>query len=543
MPTYNESKKLENVLYHITRKIHLKNHIYKPLILMYQKLKLRELERIVSNSKKLKNPKVTKDKTIIFHSVDARHMPKTYIEGAISKSLQIRGYKTKMIICDKALSMCTTFHRIDHPPNEWSCNNCSNFSHKFYDTVGLDYSTYKDYYDNLDYVEDIVNELHLHELSEYIYKGIRVGEHARISAIRYSKGKKSSVVEYYRILKKELINAIIAVEVAERVIEKEKPDVLVTSHGCYSSWGSFADCFKKHNIRVCVWTEKDYEMTLDKNKAKEHFKEYIKHRGTENLTDDELHELILNITKRQKGEVGELELYKHNKPIDIPYNDFDRVYGMFVNVPWDSSLADSNRAFDGIFDWIDKTIEYFNKHPNKLLIIKTHPSELTSLSEETVSQYIKYRYILPRNIIVLPPDTSISTYDLIDKIDVGIVYNGTVGIELALSNVPNIVVGKAYYSDIGFTHDVKSLSEYKKLLDNNSLSVKNKKLVQLFAYYLFNCMYVPQTFIYMKNFLNLGWNILNLYYFEKGFNRELDTICNYIINDGGFIYERRKNGN
>ena len=65
-------------------------------------------------------------------------------------------------------------------------------------------------------------------------KDIKVGEHAETSADRFFKGFISSQKLYEKILRMELANAIIATDVAEEVIKKEKPDILVTSHGCYS---------------------------------------------------------------------------------------------------------------------------------------------------------------------------------------------------------------------------------------------------------------------------------------------------------------------
>ena len=170
----NEFKKLERLLRKVTEKIRFKNYLYRLLIIPNQEIRLKKIKGIVNHSPELKHPefkKTTSSKKIVFHSLDARHMTHTYLESAISKALQIRGHDTKMIICDRALSMCTTFHRIDHPPNDWSCNNCSRFSKDFYDVIGLKYARYSDYL-KPETVETNLDKLSLEECKkfEYVFK-------------------------------------------------------------------------------------------------------------------------------------------------------------------------------------------------------------------------------------------------------------------------------------------------------------------------------------------------------------------------------------
>ena len=157
MPSFISSieyKKLEKNFRKILEKIHVKHVFYKMLIVPSQEIALHKLRKIVNNSPNLE--KKNTGKKIIFNSVDGRYMVHTYLEGGIAKSLQFRGHQPKMLICGGALNMCTTFHRIDHPPNPWSCKNCINFSKKFYEITGLDYSTYCDYFNGEKLEEPII---------------------------------------------------------------------------------------------------------------------------------------------------------------------------------------------------------------------------------------------------------------------------------------------------------------------------------------------------------------------------------------------------
>jgi hypothetical protein len=60
----------------------------------------------------------------------------------------------------------------------------------------------------------------------------------------------------------------------------------------------------------------------------------------------------------------------------------------------------------------------------------------------------------------------VNTYDVVDITDLGLVYTTTVGLELAMSGVPVIVIGQTHYRDKGFTLDPDSWESYFDLLGN-----------------------------------------------------------------------------
>jgi hypothetical protein len=72
---------------------------------------------------------------------------------------------------------------------------------------------------------------------------------------------------------------------------------------------------------------------------------------------------------------------------------------------------------------------------------------------------------LPDNVRIIPPESEINTYDLIELASVGLVYTTTVGLEMVMSGVPVIVAGQTHYRGKGFTHDPETLEEYVHLLD------------------------------------------------------------------------------
>jgi hypothetical protein len=180
----------------------------------------------------------------------------------------------------------------------------------------------------------------------------------------------------------------------------------------------------------------------------------------------------------------------------------------------------------------------FKNKPNHQLIIKIHPAEAaTGRSEKTMLDYINEQYPnLPSNIRTIPPKTDINPYSLFPIMDVGIVCNGTIGLEMALNNIPVVVTGKIHYYNNGFTYDVSTEEEYSKALMADMSPKKDQQiLAKIYAYFYFIKSFVPRNYLYYKNFLNLGWNAKSFNDFEKGKDKYLDHICNYILNDG--IYQ------
>ncbi len=539
-------RKAKFFLEKILESSHLKLHVYKSVIVPSQKIALHRLHKIVKKSKPL-DKKIT-GKKIVFNSVDGRYTPHTYHEVGMAKALQIRGNEVKMLICGGAFcNMCAGHFTIKKPYNPWRCKNCIYFSKDFYETTEVPYSTYKEYLtdEKISKIKNKVDDIPLKERNNFLYNGVNVGFHAKTSADRYFVGSPPDKNQYEYVLRCELINSIISTDVAENVVANEKPDVLVTSHGCYSSWGNFSDYFINKGIRVCVWFSgyKKNFVIFDKHKLPEYFKTYYEViRKKRSLNQAEEKELNKFLTKRIKGEEGDTAFYefsKRNKDLENMFNidRYEKNYFIFPNVPWDRSIAmlGGKVAFEDVYKWISSTIELFKENPKLQLIIKIHPAEAaTGRSEKTMLDYINEQYTnLPSNIRTIPPKTDIDPYSLFPFIDVGIVCNGTIGLEMALNNIPVVVTGKVHYYNKGFTYDVSTEKEYSKTLMTNSSPLENQQtLAKIYAYFYFIKSFIPRNYLYYRNFLNLGWKIKSFDDFAQGKNKHMDHICDYILNDG-----------
>ena len=71
---------------------------------------------------------------------------------------------------------------------------------------------------------------------------------------------------------------------------------------------------------------------------------------------------------------------------------------------------------------------------------------------------------IPENIHLISAEDQTNTYDLLEIADVGLVYTTTVGLEMAMSGVPVLVVGQTHYRGKGFTFDPSTWEDYFSML-------------------------------------------------------------------------------
>ena len=173
--------------------------------------------------------------------------------------------------------------------------------------------------------------------------------------------------------------------------------------------------------------------------------------------------------------------------------DPDRPLALLCTNVVGDSLALGRQIFtDGMVDWLDKTTTFFAKHPETQFVVRVHPGELLGAGHPSVEIVRARLPQLPEHVKVIPPESNINTYDLIEFADLGLVYTTTVGMEMAMSGVPVVVSGKTHYRGKGFTHDPDNLEEYYETLDalltnthSSRLSQEKVQLAMRYAYRFF----------------------------------------------------------
>ncbi len=147
-----------------------------------------------------------------------------------------------------------------------------------------------------------------------------------------------------------------------------------------------------------------------------------------------------------------------------------------TNVVADSLALDRQMFTEGMADWLETTVQHFADLPQAQLVVRVHPGELKGAGHPSVEIVRQAAPDLPDHVVVVPPESELNTYDLIELAQLGLVYTTTVGMEMAMSGVPVIVAGATHYRGKGFTHEPGSLQEYLDTLDRLLKGVPGRRL-------------------------------------------------------------------
>lgn len=358
--------------------------------------------------------------------------------------------------------------------------------------------------------------------SNYLFKGVDLRPFVESTLVRFF-GSAPLVIEneplYYRYLKMFTENAAISALTASRAKEKLTPDILVTQHGIYTTWGSFYELFKRDGIRSITYDLDGYhdnavlfsKTGLVNDRNDDGFFDCLKTRQLPNVGKYRTHvEKIFEKRRMNLSPDQTLFGIRPDSTDDLSFvedshvNKRKKVYSMFPNVMWDGSITGADSIFGSPLEWVLETINYFEGQSDKLLVIRSHPSESTLMKtrktlREMIEEVTRRKIGSFKNVLFIDSSSKLSSYKLFPLIDAGLVYNGTLGLELMYAEIPVLIAGRAPYSGKGFTFDLRDKSEYfrhfDKLAEISELQKRNRNLLLLFAYQYFELNGIPLPFL------------------------------------------------
>jgi capsule polysaccharide export protein KpsC/LpsZ len=138
-------------------------------------------------------------------------------------------------------------------------------------------------------------------------------------------------------------------------------------------------------------------------------------------------------------------------------------------------------------EWIERTVQIFAERSDLQLVVRIHPGEKYTKGPSVADTVKKTLHTIPENIHLISADDQMNTYDLLEIADLGLVYTTTVGLEMAMSGVPVVVVGQTHYRNKGFTYDPNTWEEYLSLLtsfaqDQESYILSPERVEQAWQY-------------------------------------------------------------
>jgi hypothetical protein len=494
------------------------------------------------------------------------------LESALAAALTFRGAEVHALLCDGSLTACAECEAslypdlnrfLEHGPATDLCRDCEWPAARVYQQLGLTVHRYSDWLTPEDRAaaRTTAASLPAAELEAYTLDGMAIGEHAYAGALRFfATGSLASEPRGEQVLRRFLESALLTAFAARRLLRAIGFSSAVFTHGIYVPWGIVGEVARHEGVRVSTWNvayrkrrfifshHDTYHHTL-MTEPREHWEDVP-------LSDTHERELMQYLASRREGLFDWIVFHRPTKqdPADIARRlglDLSKpVVGLLTNVSWDAQLHYPANAFPTMLDWLVRTCEYFATRPDLQLLIRVHPAEISGFppSRQPILGELQAR--IPRlapNIIVVPPESGMSTYALMSLCNAAIIYGTKMGVELTSVGLPVIVAGEAWIRNKGLTHDASSPEEYIRLLDRlpfaERLAGTQLARARRYAYHFFFNRMIPLSFIAPKAgypIYRLKLDALNE--LLPGESQGLDTICDGILRSCPFVLRDRSVG-
>lgn len=404
-------------------------------------------------------------------------------EGLIGTYLRLRGWNVKYLLCNQLLPFC---ENISNEKRKCEiCSLCKEEQRHFRRTYLGDFILLNEVISSEEKNEIIqyVETLSFNSEADYFYNGINLKDAIEAGVMRYTQKSEIELHDDIPLLRKCATTAFILSKAVNILREKYDIKKLITSHGIYSSWGAVLETAKYFNIDSVVWG-RGYigqgNIVFGNNYA---IQEDLKYETEDNFRhvqlDEEKRKTVFDYylaKSNPKKKVDYIDYYEgiSSEIFDInafisKVNNYKTVFGMFTNIPWDGQVFNKTDDFPSTRKYIRDTIQWFERNPDTLLIIRAHPAEVSredSIRGWTFEYLLKQEYPeLPENVIFLAPQNPITSYKLLEYIQYAIMYGSSMAIELAVRRIPVIHTGFTYISNKNIVFDVTTVDDFYQKLD------------------------------------------------------------------------------
>jgi hypothetical protein len=173
------------------------------------------------------------------------------------------------------------------------------------------------------------------------------------------------------------------------------------------------------------------------------------------LNDEQNAKMDTYLAKRFQGDftMAGIKFWADMKGLDESFLQkamgFKQIVPIFTNVIFDTSQPHANTVFEDMFDWLDLVLEVIRTHAETLFVIRAHPDELRvrKASRETVAAWVEASGAdREPNVVFVPPNETLSSYELIQKSKYVMIYNSTIGLEASIMGAAVLCAGKARFT-------------------------------------------------------------------------------------------------
>lgn len=328
------------------------------------------------------------------------------------------------------------------------------------------------------------------------YHGVDIGYGALSTYISLTRNlnpvMKGDVKRYFEsILKQEIALTLIG----ERVVELFKPDLIVFHNGRFAQFKPFLNIARNKKIDFIAT-----ETNLDRkgNASKNNFFNTIPHDPDAYLESfEETWDSCNDFKERERIARSFFENRRYGKYAGDKIYVKDQQYGkmpeewqegkehiVIFNSSEDEYAAidktvDDLALFKNQLEGIKAIMSRYGNDETKQFILRIHPN-LTGIPYDYHTDLYKLNY---KNLIVVAPESDISSYALLDAADKVIVFGSTMGIEASYWHMPVICLAHSFYLKLDVAYNPKNVEELWSYIDTKDLKDKYNDDILKFGYF------------------------------------------------------------
>lgn len=431
----------------------------------------------------------------------------TYKYSILAQAFKIRGYRPLFVLPNNCLPMSCM--REDNPEEDVVCEVREYSTKKVLKEFGHEWMYLTEYVSDRSEYEDISFD----RINTTDYKGINLEDFAKASTRKITK-KYHLDTEYDESIRRRFLQSgVLLTDAYERVIDSHDPVVMIAHDDKYNQGGiplAVADTSDVHAYSSTYgWMNESlvvgnvgHQNSFPHYEAKSIVDRFLR-RPLDGRQRERVNEIMAD---RMFGDEETRARYAARTDRSITTAEGVTTVGLFTNLIWDANLEVTNCPYPNVFEWIQDTISILSGDAATELVIKPHPAEDSRGTNESVRGWITETYSdLPDNVTVLTADTDVNTYQMLEDIDVGIVYNSTVGFEMVYAGVPAITAGETHYRDLDISLDPATAGEYRDMLHDLSeieLDEERRRRAERYIYFLLEGKHLDFPFIHTSNVRN-----------------------------------------
>lgn len=491
------------------------------------------------------------------------------IDSLVAAALRLRGVDPSFLLCDGVLPACEqctyiAFPEVEqfvrHGPQRRLCNPCFEKGASEYAPLPMPLHTYSEFISAAEVAElgATTADWPVEKCFSFAPEGLALGEQTRASTLRFfGKADLSSEPPDLTLLtaRRYAAGALVAAAVAERVLDRLAPDVIVGHHGVYVPQGVLGEVARRRGTRVVNWGTSYRDRTVIFSHGDTYHRTFIDEplkAWDVPLAGAQESELMTFLAERRRGKgdwswvtpEAALRPDEQEETHIAETLGLDRsrpVYGLLTNVLWDAQLYYAGHGFEHMLEWLYFTIDHFAQHPERQLIVRIHPHEVKAGNRQPVGDELRRRYReLPANVFVVQHDSPLNTYALMQLCRVVLIYGTKTGVELTPLGQPVVVAADAWIRGKGLTVDASTREEYRAVLDGlesiEPLDAGTTARARRYAYHYFFRRMIP-----LASLAAGSWDVRlavdSLHDLEPGTDPGLDVICEGIMNGSPFVFD------